>query len=130
MRLAVVCVSLVLALIPEAVAKAPPGPTDVYTDFANHGHLTKHYPSALLRAIANDASLNQYGDPLQMLRLRREVRVQLQTRRVTTSDLGSEATTAGAEPLVNTKTLVTVAATIVLAVGALRVASARAQKRR
>jgi hypothetical protein len=129
MRLIAICVSLLLAFIPVATAKALSDPTDVYVDFANHGRLTKQYPSALLRAIVNDASLNQYGDPLVMMRLRRAARLQLQTEPVRTSDVRSKAPTASAEPLLNTKTLVIVAVIIVLAVGALRIASARAQKR-
>jgi hypothetical protein len=175
MRLTVVCASLLLAFIPAAAAKAPPGPIDVYLDFAGNGHLTKHYPNALLRAIINDASLNQYGDPLLMMRLRRAARLQLagapvvsasqpstnqgtastpasttkgggtgspraprggheaqppsQTAPRTASGQGSGTTTAAAEPLIDAKTLVIIAAIIVLAVGALRVASAKSRKR-
>jgi hypothetical protein len=179
MRLTVVCASLLLAFIPQAAAKAPPGPIDVYLDFAGNGHLTKHYPNALLRAIVNDASLNQYGDPLLMMRLRRAARLQLagapvvsasqpspsegttstprqggpsttkgggtgsphaprsghkaqppsQTSPSTASGQGSGTTTAAAEPLIDAKTLVIIAAIIVLAVGALRVASAKSRKR-
>jgi hypothetical protein len=175
MRLTVVCASLLLAFVPQAAAKAPPpGPIDVYLDFAGHGHLTKHYPNALLRAIVNDASLNQYGDPLLMMRLRRAARLQLAGAPVvsasqptpnegtastprqgvpSTTKVGSdsrsgnkakprsqtapraasgrrpETNTAAAEPLIEAKTLAIVAAIIVLAVGVLRVASARSRKR-
>lgn len=66
-----------LALTPTALAAAPPNPADVYADFAAHGRLTHVYPRALLQSIIDDASLNQYGDPLVMLRLRRAARLQL-----------------------------------------------------
>jgi hypothetical protein len=175
MRLTVVCASLLLAFLPEAAAKAPPRPIDVYADFESNGRLTKHYPSAVLRAIVNDASLNQYGDPLVMMRLRRAARLQLAgapvvsaskprpgqgtgttpgkrgrgatkgrgtkdvrpPRKVHTAQPSSQAasgqrsktTTATAGPLVSTKTVLIVAAIVVLAIATLRVASARARKR-
>src|SRR3954453_4507958 len=68
----------VLMLVPTAVAASPPPtPADVYADYAAHGHLTKRYPKSVLEAIVNDPSLNQYGDPVLMLRLRRAAQLQL-----------------------------------------------------
>lgn len=71
---------MLLALVPAPASLAsrpPPTPADVYTDFVDHGYLTRHYPSGVLRAIIDDAALNQYGDPLVMIRLRLAVRQQL-----------------------------------------------------
>ena len=56
--------------------QAPPA-VRVYTDFATHGRLTHEYSPALLRRILDDASLNQYGDPIVMMRLRHAIRRQL-----------------------------------------------------
>jgi hypothetical protein len=76
-----------LALLAPSIAsgssskKKPPPPTpppvQVYLDFTTHGRLTRKYPRALLQKILDDASLNQYGDPVVMSRLRRAVRQQL-----------------------------------------------------
>jgi hypothetical protein len=76
-RLVILALASLLVGIPQAAAKTKPGPIDVYADFAAHGRLTKHYPASVLREIVNDASLNQYGDPLLMLRLRRAASLQL-----------------------------------------------------
>ena len=70
-------VGFACALVAAPSAGAVPSPIDAYSDFAAHGRLTKHYPNSVLQQIINDASLNQYGDPLLMMRLRRAARLQL-----------------------------------------------------
>jgi hypothetical protein len=50
---------------------------DVYRDFIDNGRLDHTYPRSLLRAILADTRLNEYGDPLQMILLRRAIRLQL-----------------------------------------------------
>jgi hypothetical protein len=72
------CFLLLLVPATTAVAKPPkPTPIDVYNDFSANGKLTHVYPKDVLQSILSDASLNQYGDPLVMMRLRRAVRQQL-----------------------------------------------------
>jgi len=61
--------------------QAPPA-VRIYTDFATHGRLTHEYPPALLQGILDDASLNQYGDPIVMMGLRRAIRRQLDSSAV------------------------------------------------
>jgi hypothetical protein len=71
---------LLLACSAQTVAAvAPPRPTpiDVYNDFIADGKLDRVYPKTVLTALVNDASLNQYGDPLVMMQLRRAARQQL-----------------------------------------------------
>ncbi|HET8893892.1 MAG TPA: hypothetical protein VFM96_07340 [Gaiellaceae bacterium] len=72
---------MLFALLPApaslAANRPPLTPADVYTDFVDHGYLTHQYPRSVLQAIIDDAALNQYGDPLVMLRLRLAVRQQL-----------------------------------------------------
>jgi hypothetical protein len=73
----VIALALIGLSASAAVAAPPlqaPPTVRIYTDFATHGRLTHEYSRGLLQQILDDASLNQYGDPVVMMRLRRAVR--------------------------------------------------------
>jgi hypothetical protein len=53
------------------------GPGDVYNDFAADGKLSCNHSRADLEAVLRSGSLNQYGDPFTMARLKLAVRKQL-----------------------------------------------------
>jgi hypothetical protein len=53
------------------------GPGDVYNDFAADGKLSCNHSSADLRAVLRSGSINQYGDPYTLARLKLAVRRQL-----------------------------------------------------
>jgi hypothetical protein len=53
------------------------GPGDVYNDFAADGKLSCNHSRADLEAVLGSGSLNQYGDPLTLERLKLAVRKQL-----------------------------------------------------
>jgi hypothetical protein len=59
-----------------AVARAG-GPGDVYNDYAQDGKLSCNHSRADLRAVLRSGSLNQYGDPYTLARLKLAVRRQL-----------------------------------------------------
>src|SRR5262245_35936908 len=70
--LAVVAAALVGAS--SAFADNPPA---VYSDYAQDGVLSCSHSRAALKSVLNDASFQQYGDPLTMLGLKLAVRKQL-----------------------------------------------------
>jgi hypothetical protein len=53
------------------------GPGDVYNDYAQDGVLSCNHSRADLEAVLRSGSLNQYGDPLTLARLKLAVRKQL-----------------------------------------------------
>src|SRR5207237_9818977 len=53
------------------------GPGDVYNDFAADGTLSCNHSRGDLEAVLRSGSLNQYGDPLTLARLKLAVRKQL-----------------------------------------------------
>ena len=53
------------------------GPGDVYNDYAADGKLSCNHSRADLAAVLRSGSLNQYGDPLTLARLKLAVRKQL-----------------------------------------------------
>src|SRR6266480_4750859 len=53
------------------------GPGDVYNDFAADGKLSCNHSRADLRNVLRSGSLNQYGDPYTLARLKLAVRKQL-----------------------------------------------------
>jgi hypothetical protein len=65
-----------VALVAGAAA-AESGPARVYSDFARDGVLSCGHPEADLRAVLNDASIYQYGDPVTLSRLKLAIRRQL-----------------------------------------------------
>jgi hypothetical protein len=58
-------------------AQASGGPGAVYNDFAQDGKLSCNHSRADLEAVLRSGSLNQYGDPLTLDRLKLAVRKQL-----------------------------------------------------
>ena len=60
-----------------AVAHAGGGPGAVYNDFAQDGRLSCNHSRTDLEAVLRSGSLNQYGDPLTLARLKLAVRKQL-----------------------------------------------------
>jgi cobalamin biosynthesis Mg chelatase CobN len=61
----------------SGVAYADGGPAAVYNDFAQDGILSCNHPRADLLAVLRSGSLNEYGDPLTLARLKLAVRKQL-----------------------------------------------------
>jgi hypothetical protein len=59
------------------MAHADGGPGAVYNDFAQDGKLSCNHSRADLEAVLRSGSLNQYGDPLTLARLKLAVRKQL-----------------------------------------------------
>jgi hypothetical protein len=59
------------------VAHADGGPGAVYNDYAEDGSLSCNHSRADLKALLRSGSLNQYGDPLTLARLKLAVRKQL-----------------------------------------------------
>lgn len=59
------------------VALAGGGPGVVYNDFAQDGVLSCNHPRADLQAVLRSGSINQYGDPLTLARLKLAIRKQL-----------------------------------------------------
>jgi hypothetical protein len=53
------------------------GPGDIYNDFAADGKLSCNHSRADLEAVLRSGSLNQYGDPFTLARLKLAVRKQL-----------------------------------------------------
>jgi cobalamin biosynthesis Mg chelatase CobN len=53
------------------------GPGDVYNDFAQDGKLSCNHSRADLLAVLRSGSINQYGDPYRLARLKLAVRRQL-----------------------------------------------------
>ena len=63
-----------LAFAPPALADSP---VDVYNDFASDGNLSCGHSRAALKGALNDASLQQYGDPLTSVQMKLAIRKQL-----------------------------------------------------
>jgi hypothetical protein len=63
-----------LAFAPHALADSP---VDVYNDFASDGTLSCGHSRAALKGALNDASLQQYGDPLTSVQMKLAIRKQL-----------------------------------------------------
>jgi hypothetical protein len=53
------------------------GPPEVYSDFAEDGVLSCGHSRSALKAVLNDASIHQYGDPLTLIGLKHAIRKQL-----------------------------------------------------
>jgi cobalamin biosynthesis Mg chelatase CobN len=67
----------ILAACLWAAAAHAGGPGDVYNDYAQDGRLSCNHSRADLVAVLRSGSLNQYGDPLTLARLKLAVRKQL-----------------------------------------------------
>jgi hypothetical protein len=67
----------VVAACAWAAGAAAGGPGDVYNDYAQDGRLSCNHSHAELEAVLRSGSLNQYGDPLTLARLKLAVRKQL-----------------------------------------------------
>jgi hypothetical protein len=63
-----------LAFAPHALADSP---VKVYNDFASDGTLSCGHSGAALKGALNDASLQQYGDPLTSVQMKLAIRKQL-----------------------------------------------------
>src|SRR5919204_4679589 len=68
-------VIVVWCTLPSAALAGGPG--DVYTDFAQDGKLSCNHSPADLDAALRSGTLNQYGDPLTLARMKLAVRKQL-----------------------------------------------------
>jgi hypothetical protein len=53
------------------------GPGDVYNDFVDDGVLSCNHSRAALEGVLHSGSINQYGDPLVLARLKLAIRKQL-----------------------------------------------------
>jgi hypothetical protein len=70
-------VALALAAGLGAAGPAVADPSDVYVDYATDGTIECTHSRGDLEGILTDASINEYGDPLTLTRLRIAVRRQL-----------------------------------------------------
>jgi hypothetical protein len=77
MRTRASLVVIVVAFAAASAAYAAGGPGDVYTDFAQDGKLSCDHPRSDLEAALRSGTLNQYGDPLTLARMKLAVRKQL-----------------------------------------------------
>jgi cobalamin biosynthesis Mg chelatase CobN len=77
MRTRVSLVAIVLAGAFAAAAYAGGGAGAVYSDFVQDGKLSCNHSRADLEAVLRSGTLNQYGDPLTLERLKLAVRKQL-----------------------------------------------------
>src|SRR5207248_10908200 len=64
-------------VLATGVAYGGGGPSAVYNDYAADGVLSCNHSRADLEAVLRSGSLNQYGDPLRLARLKLAVRKQL-----------------------------------------------------
>jgi hypothetical protein len=89
-----VAIALV-CLCAAPAARATPG--DVYNDFAQDGVLSCNHPRSDLTATLRSGSINQYGDPYTLARLKLTIRRQLAggCRRRSTSSGGKLHPTGG-----------------------------------
>src|ERR671935_584855 len=79
------------------------GPGDVYNDFAQDGKLSCNHSRADLLAVLRSGSINQYGDPYTLARLKLAARKQLaggcrhtsRTRGNGTGGVGASGRTGG-----------------------------------
>jgi hypothetical protein len=91
MRTRASVVLVVLALCATASTAYAGGPGAVYTDFARDGKLSCNHSRADLEAALRSGTLNQYGDPLTLGRMKLAVRKHLAggcTQQGTTSTQG------------------------------------------
>jgi hypothetical protein len=77
MRTRVSLVAIVLACAFASAAYAGGGAGAVYSDFVQDGKLSCNHSRADLEAVLRSGTLNQYGDPLTLERLKLAVRKQL-----------------------------------------------------
>lgn len=77
MRRRVSLAFIVLACATASAAYAGGGPGAVYTDVARDGKLSCNHSRADLEAALRSGTLNQYGDPVTLARMKLEVRKQL-----------------------------------------------------
>jgi hypothetical protein len=99
-----------LAFAPPALADSP---VEVYNDFASDGTLSCGHSRAALKGALNDASLQQYGDPLTSVQMKLAIRKQLAggcrvlasvtPTRGTSSDPGESSPGAGSNEQTNKK---------------------------
>ena len=102
----------------------PTLPHEVYIDFSADGRIDGDYPTSVLNEVVTNATLNQYGDPLMMLRLRRAA-----AQRIAGGDAAPTQSPADTvEPLVDTTTLLLVGGAVVSALLALGFARRRARR--
>jgi hypothetical protein len=92
----------VLAAAGWASAALAAGPGQIYNDYVRDGHLSCSYSRGELESVLRSGSINQYGDPLTLARLKLAVRKQLAggcrtqgsaSRRSTATTGGSTSTT-------------------------------------
>jgi hypothetical protein len=90
---------VVAALVAAGAAAAADTPPGVYSDYAADGVLSCGHSRAALRGVLNDASIQQYGDPLTLLGLKLAARKQLaggcRREERATLPIGSAARSAG-----------------------------------
>jgi hypothetical protein len=93
---------VVAALVAAGAAVAADNPPGVYSDYATDGVLSCGHSRAALRGVLNDASIQQYGDPLTILGLKLAVRKQLaggcRRKERATLPIGSAARSGGTTP--------------------------------
>src|SRR6187551_2306676 len=77
MRTRASLVVVVLALCVTASTSYAGGPGAVYTDFVQDGKLSCNHSRSDLEAALRSGTLNQYGDPLMLARMKLAVRKQL-----------------------------------------------------
>jgi hypothetical protein len=71
------------------------GPGQIYNDYARDGHLSCSYSTGELEALLRSGSINQYGDPLTLARLKLAARKQLAGGCRKGGSEGTTVTTAG-----------------------------------
>jgi hypothetical protein len=90
---------VVAALVAAGAAVAADNPPGVYSDYATDGVLSCGHSRAALRGVLNDASIQQYGDPLTILGLKLAIRKQLaggcRRKERATLPIGSAARSSG-----------------------------------
>ena len=87
---------VVLAGLVFATPALADSPVKVYNDFASDGTLSCGHSRAALKGALNDASLQQYGDPLTSVQMKLAIRKQLAGGcRVLTSVTRSRGTSSG-----------------------------------
>src|SRR5215218_597009 len=87
---------VVLAGLAFAASALADSPVDVYNDFASDGTLSCGHSRAALKGALNDASLQQYGDPLTSMQMKLAIRKQLASGcRVTVSVTRTGGTRSG-----------------------------------
>jgi hypothetical protein len=89
--------SLLLVAVACATASAAQagGPGDVYSDFVSDGKLGCNHSRGDLEAALRSGTLNQYGDPLTLARMKLAVRKQLAGAGCSGEQRGSSTSAAG-----------------------------------